>query len=71
MLIELGELLAIGIAISFIAFLVWLALKKNKKDRLLNLTLENLKSMTPEDFEYTVTNKEGLGLSFFSFCLFI
>jgi restriction endonuclease Mrr len=53
MLIELGELLAIGIAISFIAFLVWLALKKNKKDRLLNLTLENLKAMTPKDFEYT------------------
>ena len=53
MLIELGELLAVGIAISFIAFLVWLALKKNKKDRLLNLTLENLKAMTPKDFEYT------------------
>jgi restriction system protein len=53
MLIELGELLAIGIAISFIAFLVWLALKKSKKDRLLNLTLENLKAMSPKEFEYT------------------
>jgi restriction endonuclease Mrr len=49
----LGEFLAVGIAISFIAFLVWLALRKSRKDRLLNLTLENLKSMTPKDFEYT------------------
>jgi restriction endonuclease Mrr len=53
MLIELGEFLAIGIAISFIAFLVWLALKKSKKDRLLNLTLKNLKAMSPKEFEYT------------------
>jgi restriction system protein len=54
MLIGLGELLAVGISITFIAFLVWLALRKSRKDRLLNLTLENLKSMTPKDFEYTV-----------------
>jgi restriction endonuclease Mrr len=54
MLIELGELLAVGIAVSFLSFLVWLALKKSKHDRFLNLTLENLKSMTPKDFEYTV-----------------
>ena len=53
MLIELGELLTVGISITFIAFLVWLALRKSRKDRLLNLTLENLKSMTPKDFEYT------------------
>jgi restriction system protein len=53
MLIELGELLAVGIAVSFLSFLVWLALKKSKHDRLLNLTLENLKSMTPKEFEYT------------------
>jgi restriction system protein len=53
MLIELGELLAVGIAVSFIAFLVWLALRKSKRNRLLNLTLENLKSMTPKEFEYT------------------
>jgi restriction system protein len=54
MLIEVGEFLAVGIAVTFIAFIVWLALKKSKKDRLLNLTLENLKAMTPKDFEYTV-----------------
>jgi hypothetical protein len=43
MLIELGELLAVGIAVSLIAFLVWLAVRKTKRNRLLNLTLENLK----------------------------
>jgi restriction system protein len=53
MLIELGEFLAVGIAVSFIAFLVWLVLKKSKHDRLLNLTLENLKAMSPKEFEYT------------------
>jgi len=53
MLIELGELLAVGIAVSFIVFIVWLALRKSRKDRLLNLTLENLKSMSPKEFEYT------------------
>jgi restriction system protein len=53
MLIELGGLLTIGIAVSFIAFLVWLALRKSRKDRLLNLTLESLKAMTPKEFEYT------------------
>jgi restriction system protein len=53
MLIELGELLAVGIAVTFIAFIVWLALKKSRKDRLLNLTLENLKAMSPKEFEYT------------------
>jgi hypothetical protein len=46
MLIELGEFLAVGIAVSFIAFLVWLALRKSRKDRLLNLTLESLKAMS-------------------------
>jgi restriction system protein len=50
----IGELLAVGISITFIAFIVWLALRKSRKDRLLNLTLENLKAMTPKDFEYTV-----------------
>jgi restriction system protein len=49
----LGELLAVGIAVTFLSFLIWLALKKSKKDRLLNLTLENLKAMSPKDFEYT------------------
>jgi restriction system protein len=53
MLIGLGELLAVGISITFIAFIVWLALRKSRKDRLLNLTLENLKSMSPKEFEYT------------------
>jgi restriction system protein len=53
MLIELGELLAVGLAFTFIAFLVWLALRKSKRNRLLNLTLKNLKSMTPKEFEYT------------------
>jgi hypothetical protein len=52
MLIELGGLLTIGIAVSFIAFLVWLALRKSRKDRLLNLTLESLKAMNPKEFEY-------------------
>jgi restriction system protein len=52
-MLELGELLAVGIAISFIAFLVWLALRKSKHNRLLNLTLENLKAMNPKEFEYT------------------
>ena len=52
-MLELGELLAVGIAISFIAFLVWLALKKSKRNRLLNLTLDNLKAMSPKEFEYT------------------
>jgi restriction system protein len=49
----LGELLAVGIAVSFIAFLVWLALRKSKHNRLLNLTLEILKAMSPKEFEYT------------------
>ena len=49
----LGEFLVVGIAVTFIAFIVWLALKKSKHDRLLNLTLENLKAMSPKDFEYT------------------
>jgi restriction system protein len=53
MLIELGEFLAVGIAVTFIAFIVWLALKKLKHDRLLNLTLDNLKAMSPKEFEYT------------------
>jgi restriction system protein len=53
MLIELGELLAVGIAVTFIAFIVWLALRKSKRNRLLNLTLENLKAMSPKEFEYT------------------
>jgi restriction system protein len=53
MLIELGELLAVGIAVSFIASIVWLALRKTKRNRLLNLTLESLKAMSPKDFEYT------------------
>jgi restriction system protein len=50
----LGELLAVGIAVTFLSFLIWLALRKSKRNRLLNLTLENLKSMNPKDFEYTV-----------------
>jgi restriction system protein len=49
----IGELLAVGIAVTFIGFIVWLALKKSKRNRLLNLTLENLKSMSPKEFEYT------------------
>jgi restriction endonuclease Mrr len=48
----IGELLAVGIAVSFIAFIVWLALRKTKRNRLLNLTLESLKSMSPKEFEY-------------------
>jgi len=53
MLITLGEFLAVGITVSFIAFIVWLAVKRSSKNRLLNITLENLKSMSPKDFEYT------------------
>jgi restriction system protein len=49
----IGELLAVGIAVTFIGFIVWLALKKSKRNRLLNLTLENLKAMSPKEFEYT------------------
>ena len=49
----LGELLVVGIAVTFIAFIVWLALKKSKYDKLLNLTLESLKAMNPKEFEYT------------------
>jgi restriction system protein len=53
MLIELGEFLAVGIVVSFLSFLIWLALRKTKRDKLLNLTLENLKAMSPKEFEYT------------------
>ena len=53
MLIELGELLVVGIAVTFLSFLIWLALRKTKRNRLLNLTLENLKAMNPKEFEYT------------------
>jgi restriction system protein len=49
----IGELLAVGIVVTFIGFIVWLALKKSKRNRLLNLTLENLKAMSPKEFEYT------------------
>jgi restriction system protein len=49
----IGELLVVGIAVTFIAFIVWLALRKSKHNRLLNLTLDSLKSMTPKEFEYT------------------
>jgi restriction endonuclease Mrr len=48
------ELFTVGIAVTSLAFIVWLIVRKSRKDRLLNLTLENLKAMSPKEFGYAI-----------------